>query len=372
MTGYIVDIPFAQFLGPGHSLTVHTRVTPQGRQPVYLTRGGSLPEVPHNHLDAEINGSFVVGQGAYRVEVLVADDRHRVCRGTWQIQARPVGGERQLDLPTPSGAVEELAVGMGRSGGGKPGARIGHLTLLLHAAPLSPSRTNLSTSDIERLVDSAYSVIRQLPAAHVRIAVFNLDQRAVAYRKDGFRVDELSDLAAAMGQMKLGLVDYSVLKSSERPIDTLLGLIQGELHNAHPPDALVVLGPRSRAAGDLPPETPQRRAGGTPPIFYLQYGYGAGLVWRRGPPARGGAGMGRGMGRTGGRDGGNPEMEPTLVGVGPDIIERLISRMKAETVPIYTPLNLAEAIRRMDARLVRNGSTGEMEREEENGATDRI
>src|ERR1039457_1018959 len=70
-TGYLIDIPMSQFAGAGHSLSTLTRVTPEGLKPEYLESTGTMPEVPATKADAEIGGSFIVGEGTYDVEALV-------------------------------------------------------------------------------------------------------------------------------------------------------------------------------------------------------------------------------------------------------------------------------------------------------------
>src|ERR1035438_1243285 len=66
--GYTVDIPFAQFHGSGHDLTVYARVTPEGREPVYMMKTEALPDSPATDIDAATGGAFVVGEGTYGLE----------------------------------------------------------------------------------------------------------------------------------------------------------------------------------------------------------------------------------------------------------------------------------------------------------------
>ncbi len=185
--GYTVDVPFAQFHGSGHDLTAYARVTPEGREPVYMMKTEALPEAPETDVDVVTVGAFVVGEGAYGLEVLVEDDLHRNCRGSWQIQARRWGSERQLKPTVPPGTVEELS-GIGpRTEDAKPGPEIGRITILVHAAPLSPNLSALQPDDVQRVVDSLSSLLRELPAQSVRLIAFNLDQRAVIFRKMGLQ-----------------------------------------------------------------------------------------------------------------------------------------------------------------------------------------
>src|ERR1017187_3927743 len=72
--GYTVDIPYDQFQGSGHNLTVYTRVTPVGREPVYMTKTEALTEQSATRVEAVTSGAFFIGEGTYSLQVLVKDD----------------------------------------------------------------------------------------------------------------------------------------------------------------------------------------------------------------------------------------------------------------------------------------------------------
>ena len=288
--GYTASVPLAQFRGSGHNLTVHTRVTPEGREPVYLTKTEALPEVPETKVDVVTGGTFVVGEGNYGLEVLLEDDLHRNCRGSWQVQARRWGSERQLSATIPPGAVEELAESGTRTVDAKPGPRIGRLTILVHAAPLSPNLSALQPDDIQRLEDSIASLLRELPARSVRLIAFNLDQRAIIFRKDEFVPGETDELTAALRQLELGLVDYRILRDRPLPMDLLLGLVQAELQDPKPADALIVLGPRTRMHDDVRADALGKRPAAVPPIFDLPFEFERRMLPVHGPNPRMGMG----------------------------------------------------------------------------------
>ena len=355
--GYTIDTPLAQFLGSGHGLTVHTRVTAEGREPVYLTQTEALPAVPETKLEVETAGTFVVGEGKYGLEVLVEDDLHRFCRGAWQIQARRTGSERQLKPTTPPGAVEELSAGGPLLPDPKSprldfsSKRIARLTILVHAAPLSPNLSQLQPTDVQRLVDSLSSLLRELPAQKTRLIAFNLDQRAVIFRTEGFEANQMDELTAALNHLELGLVDYRTLRERPEPIDLLLGLVQAELRDPKPPDALIVLGPRTRMLDDVPAVAVGKRPAVGPPIFGLQYRFNRPLVPGQGPYSGGSLGpvpSRPGPLRAGGERLPGKLQPPAAV----DTIERLVSRLKGQTIPIRTPHDLADAIQIMNSRIL--------------------
>jgi len=179
-TGFELSFPLSQFGGAAHLLQVHVRVTPEGQTPVYLTAKKALPVVPDLKADGVGDGTLVVGEGTYAVELLLVDDEHRACRSTWQIQARRNGNERELAPTTPPLTVLE-ADAPDPAASKKP-ADIGRMTILLNAASLMPRRAKLQEDDIKLLTDSLGSLLRQWSARTVRLIAFNLSQRAVLVR----------------------------------------------------------------------------------------------------------------------------------------------------------------------------------------------
>ena len=147
--GYMVGVPLNQYVGEGHRLIVATRITPEGGQPAYLFQRFRLGKIPatHTHMQAELDGGYMLGEGRYGVECAVFDDSGRVSRKKWRIEARRGRGERDAKLAIPPGTVSPFAVGV-RPVLAAADAAPSRLTILLHAAPLSPGRTRLRASDL--------------------------------------------------------------------------------------------------------------------------------------------------------------------------------------------------------------------------------
>jgi hypothetical protein len=361
-TGYTIDIPLTQLKGAGHGLIFHARVTPAGLPPVYLSHDATLPPVPDTKVEAETGGTFLIGEGSYAVEVLLEDDRHRFCRGAFQIKAQLTGSERQLKTTMLPGAVEELSASLAPPPDSAHGPRIGRLTILLHAAPLSLDSSKLQPDDIDRLADSISSLLRELPAQSVRLVAFNLEQRVIVFRKDEFETKQIGELATALDHLELGAVDYRILQRPGKPIELLTSLVQAELQAPAPPDALIVMGPRTRIYDDVPPDSVSARAAAGPPIFHLEYSFGR-LIPSPGIDT-GPASMGPGP-RRGGVGGQARGPTSTMVTARAlDSIERLMGRLKAEMIPIRTAHDLADAIRHMDPRIPKTASPAKVTSQE--------
>ena len=113
--GYVVRFPLTEFTGAGHRLRVVLRVTPEGAEPAYLADKVELPNVPQTKADGTISGWLLVGEGDYRVEARVEDERHRVCRGEWRMHARRGPEEKKLIPAMAPGAVATLSSQIGRA-----------------------------------------------------------------------------------------------------------------------------------------------------------------------------------------------------------------------------------------------------------------
>jgi len=348
-TGYVIDIPVGQFHGPGHSLKTLVRVTTEGREPVYLASTDLLPEVPAAKLDLEVAGAFVTGEGTYGVEAMVEDDLHRVCRSRWRIQAKLTGSERDLTPEVPARTVAEVSAANNPGPVSPPGPKIGRLTVLVHAASLSLNASKLESGDVQMLVDSLTSLLEQLPARSVRLVVFNLDQRAVLLRKDAFAANDIDQVRVALNHLQLALVDYRTLQKEDRPVDLLAELLQKESQGPKPPDAVIVMGPKTRSTvGGPEPAVPRQTL---TPFFYLQFRPSRTFFPSRSGPlqitdrlaSRRGYGAGSRFPGVNSMDVFPPDF--------PDSIGQLMSRIKGETIAIWNAHDFANAIRRMAVQI---------------------
>jgi hypothetical protein len=349
-TGYVIDFALNQFQGAAHDLKILARVTPDGREPSFLISTANLGDVPGTKLDGQVVGAFLVGEGAYSVEALVEDDLQRVCHSKWRIQAKLTGSERDLKLTVPPETVGELSA----HGPGDPEStvsrRIDRLTLMIHAAPLSARRSTLQADDVVRLVGSLSSLLEQMPARAVRVIVFNLDQHAVLFRKADFAAKDLDQVTTAINQLQLGTVDYRTLQQRDRSIDFLSDLLQAERRDPKPPDAVILLGPRTRAPEGAPLEGLDKRQTATPQLFYVQYRSRQPILY----PGR----TRRGSGREPSaaeypHPNASDDPAPSLSSTHelPDSIQQLVSRLKGESIIVRTPHDFSDAIRHMAARI---------------------
>jgi hypothetical protein len=270
--GYSVNVPMEQYLGPKHGWAIYTRVTPpDGKPAAYLVAKVHLPDVPPTKVKIDTFGGFLVGPGRYHVEWALYDDQERVCRKDWNIEAKLNHGERNVKLDIPPATVADFG-----GNGLPPKTRMRddapqfRLTILLHAAPISPHRTQLRITDRILLMSTLASLAGTVPALSVRLEVFNLDKQQVLFNQEDFTLDSLGRVAQALNDMELDAIDYHTLQHPAGHVDLLSDLINRELASPKPSDAVVFLGPASRYFDKIPPAALDTAAAKLR-VFYFQY-----------------------------------------------------------------------------------------------------
>lgn len=357
-TGYSIVIPLSRTAGSEHELTVLLRVTPDGRDPVYLSRTDALPNLPPMKFEGELAGEFVLGEGAYAVDAIVRNGSGPLCSGKWRLQVKRPGGERELPPATPPSYVRENS-DRGPAAPMRGGPAIERLTILLHAAAAHPRAAKLEESTVRMLEDSLASLNRRLSAQSVRLVVFNADQHNVLLRKNGFTAADLPQVSSVLERVELARVDYRTLQNRDKG-DLLSDLVEKELRDPRPASAVIFLGPRAPSILD-PAFQPDPQIVARLRWFYLEYenlvraadqpfgrrGYGRGTAGPDDPRMGGGGGRGR---RGIGADPTAPSDPPNYIERA-DGIEQLLRRIRGETIPVRTPREFAEAIVRMRSQI---------------------
>ena len=322
--GYIVSVPMNQIQGSGHGLAILAGITPDGsRQPVYLGNHLRLPEVPRTKAELSLGGAYLLGEGGYSVKWMMTDETGRVCRKNWHVDVKLSRGERGVQVAIPPGTVADLSGrGLRRATPDTDDVRPLRLTVLMHAAPMSPRRTRMRPTDTITLVSSLSSLLEHVPATSVRLVVFNLDQQRELYRQDGFTLNSLNQVFSSVNGMELGLVDVQVLENRRGHVDLISEMVNQEIRSQPPSDAVVFLGPTARYDDKVPRQSLEKTAGALPRFFYFQVR----------PFFRGGRG-------------GFAGPPPSSL---PDSINSAISRLNGKVVVIHSPGDLAKAIARLE------------------------
>ena len=252
-TGFQVEVPMRQYSGTGHQWAVLARVTPQEgeREPSYLLSKLRIPRAPADaKAVGEFSGGYIVGEGAYRVDLLVTDSQNRSCVASWTMRARMRGDVKEVRPGMPAGAVDDLSMARWRKPQQPSDRRI---AVLLHASALLPNRVRLRDYDRSLLL-SALSSIRDQLNASVELTVFSLDRQKEIYRTENLNRTSFREAAQSLGELELGTVDYATLTNPGGHLVLLSGLLSRTARSKERLDAIVVLGPLAHSEAKVPPE----------------------------------------------------------------------------------------------------------------------
>lgn len=320
-TGYILQVPLRQYLGKGHWIATLLRVTPEERErePVYLLSTARLPEVPKTNQAAEMGGGYVVGEGKYRVQMLVTDNSGRVCSKDWKITAKLGRKEDDVTPGMRAGTVDEISLRKWtRDSRGPTDQQGSRITVLMNVSPVFPRRVRLGGYDRILLLSSLASLIERLPLQSMRLVLFNLDQQREIYRDENFEPAAFGRVAQALSRLELGTVDYEVLKNRRGHLDLMADLI-GQSKTTQS-DAVVFLGPKPWRFDSLDKSVLPERSAGDPQFFYVQF-------------------------------------RPFLAGAAyTDTLMKAVKQMGGKTFDVYTPGDFAEAIRDISRALEKRPS----------------
>jgi hypothetical protein len=320
-TGYRIDLPLRQYSGAPQIVTTVLRVTPEGdeHEPVWLLSRARVPAVPSGRTNvvAEFGGAYLVGEGKFRVDILVADQKGRRCVDDWSIRAKLDDEIREVRPGLPAGAVDDISLRRWRRARGTtdaPEARY-NISVLIHAAAVSPSRVRMRGYDRMLLMSAATSMLERLPIRGVRLTIFTMDRQKEVFHTPDLSSSTFREAVDALNDLELAVVDYSTLKNGGGHIELLSDLLDREL--AAQPDAVIIIGPLARWSDKVDDaDLPER--GGAPPIFYVQL-----------RPGR------------------------LAVAAQADTIARIVRKLRGRSKEVYTPTDFAEAIQDIERLLDR-------------------
>jgi hypothetical protein len=218
----------------------------------------------------EFSGGFSMGEGTYRVDLLVIDSSTRVLKKRWEVKAARNHDERNVQVAMPPMTVSSL---YNRSWDGKMAAdgKGMRVTILLDAAPRDPRATRLRAWDRAMLIDSVSSILRQIPTESVRLVAFNLDQQRELFRDDQLDRPGLMRLSRSLRELELGTVSYGTLKNHHGWAAMLSGLTNQETAAEEPSDVVIFLGPMIRNGEKIPAELFTAGKSRRPHFYYFEF-----------------------------------------------------------------------------------------------------
>jgi hypothetical protein len=339
-------------LGFGHSWQIALRITPRGGEPSYLIDRFELAPTVDPQSIAEMPGTFLLGEGHYEVALAVIDDKDRVCRKEWSLDAATGRGERAVKVAIPPQTVADLSwIGPAKAPPGVPCPR--RLTVLMNGSEpyrhwdSSPfehvivPRTagwQLETTDYRSaLVGILASLLEKLPGTTIRLVVFDLDQQKETLRQDGFTLKDIEKAAHAANSTNHWVTTVQELQDRPGRWGLLAQLIRREIDAPGPSDAVLFLGPRIGPLGLMPAHLLDNEKASAQRFFYLQYRLSADPI-NVGVPAD--------MSNTSSRRAASPTFRPDGA-ASPEVtdpIDLAVARLKGKTLMVRSPVDFAKAV----------------------------
>ena len=329
--GYLATVPMGQFTASQRGLAVLIRVTPQraGARPLLLKDFAKFPERSSEQgrdaskFEAQIPGGFLLGEGQYHAELLLVDERQRVCRKAWDLELKPHKAVNAVLSPGQLLAFSQLEWP-------HLGARAGSLTVLVNAGKPAGNRV---------LLESLGGILEQMAFSHVRVVAFSLDQRKELLRQEVAGAADLRRVEEALDGFNAATVSYDVLRDPAGLGKFVARLLVQEEAPAAPGHAVLFLGYAALDDSHVP--TPEACTDGSRKALYAYFDFvPAEPVRRERPPE---ASMRR-------HRGGWAEPVP-MARLMPDAISRITHACSGKVYHIASPNDLATALQETDQLL---------------------
>lgn len=211
-----------------------------------------------------LGGSFDVGPGCYKIDLLLMDEHGRSFFKRWHLQTAQNGRHAIRSVLGPLQVARlERETWNGRLD--RKGLR---LTVLLDATAPQAWEAELWNRDL--LLDLLVALLRGIPCRSVRIVAFNLDLQRKVFTRDSFDSEGFNELRSALTNLPLALVPYRALER-DASLEFLGRLIDEETSRPRPPDAILFVGSHTHFFRKPPKKLTETVPPTGPRLFYFEY-----------------------------------------------------------------------------------------------------
>ncbi len=249
--GLQIGLPVKHYRGQKPSFEMLVTVTPTegtpGRPAELFDRFGATQEVPDDAKgEMIVNPSFSMGEGRYRVDWRLEDNRGQSCSGSRKLRASLSRGQKTVNLALKPGEIIESAVYLFRP---EPPVARGRLT--------TPKRLKIFVSmDIRRRrgqvvrpsllrLHPHFSTVRQLARSRVfnefSVVLFSFEDQQILHRQDYAPAIDFRPMRSTLAKLNPQTVDIDQLGRG-REMDYFESMLSVELLVGEPPDAVVFVG----------------------------------------------------------------------------------------------------------------------------------
>lgn len=275
-SGFVVDIPVKQLIGPPRLVRLKLTVTPlsvEGAEPAELSNETMTDEIPDSAKGRiEISNSFVVGEGRYRIDWELQDGLGKSCRLSWEIEAKLKRSDGDVRMTMRPGEVGDSRVYLFRPESVRADESLGRPLRVKVFLNYDPWRRRRAASprlfEFAPRVAALRAISRHPRIGEVAMVVYSLDEQKVLHRhglQDHFNY---GPLRSALEQLSPAMVSIEQLgKYKQR--DFFTDMLLAELPGDEEVDAYVFLGPDAEFGRKAPPERVAEIGRLPAPVFAL-------------------------------------------------------------------------------------------------------
>jgi hypothetical protein len=278
-TGYRVSDPARQMLGPQRPVVLQVTVTPLDREGVEPTRlqrvenAGPIPEHLRKQI-VEVSGSFVVGEGRYKVLWQMYDSLGAYCDIEWTLEAKRGRGERDLRLSIGPGEAGESRLYifrpqaiLTRAGDERPL----DLKIFLNLDPWRGRRTRAGIRLFEFVprLAALRALARHPRVGRIALVAFSVDEQTVYVRRDLDDHIDFSAIEKAIEGLSPAFVSIDQL-GKEKPREFFADTLATDFPGQERIDAYVFLGPDAEVGRSLSKEAVRAMERPSAPVFMLE------------------------------------------------------------------------------------------------------
>lgn len=269
--GYQVTIPLRQFPADGVRIRVFARIRSQEGRTFYFSQNEWLPDGPREkNLQVTLTGGFFVGEGVYEADLLTRDSLGRACSEQWKFRLRLKGDERRTARFVPAGTLAPLEMEAWK---GASEGRPYRVSVILHVAPILPSRARVSQFDQSLLATTLSALFEETPFREVSVRAISLQQQSEIFSSGPLDASGFRRLLEVMDGVQTTTIGVEQLANPKGHVDLLADLVNEELSSESPPDAIIFIGPSSNHLDGFPRERIHAVPGRMPEFFYLHLDY---------------------------------------------------------------------------------------------------
>jgi hypothetical protein len=275
-SGYEVTVPLKELAGSDNHLTMVFRVYPDHKpdEATYFSQRWNVPAIEEDAGgQAQLAGTFDVGEGKYHVDWLMRDRSERVCSHSWDAEATLPARDKQMALDIAPSTVQAADTEPFKQE--PPVDRNDdklNVKVVVNFAPQDSLSATLQPIDTNALLSILRSIAREPRIGKFSIVAFNMQEQRVIYRQESASQIDFPAMGEALRSLNLGTVDVKRLSQKHADTEFIANFLTEEVVDPkEQPDAVIIAGPKVSTEGSLPQDAFRQAGELKYPVFYMNY-----------------------------------------------------------------------------------------------------